>query len=63
MAYLLRYCHYPATAAELCKMASTKNFPRLQEYFEDVPAEATYRNAAEALRAFKAYGVDSSDDQ
>ena len=60
MAYLLRYCHYPATAAELHKMAATKHFPRLVEYFEDVPADTTYRNAAEALKAFKTYALDNS---
>lgn len=63
MAYLLRYCHYPVTATELRKIATTKHFPRLVDYFQDLPDHTTYASASEALSAFKVYGAHNSYDQ
>ena len=58
MAYLLRYSHYPSTVADLRKMAEAKHFPRLVEYLDELPAETIYRNAHEALEAFRAHYND-----
>lgn len=54
MSYLLRYVRsYPVSVAELQKMATVRNFPRLVSYFATLPPTYEYSTSHEILEQFK----------
>lgn len=53
MDYILRYATYPATISQLKKLATTKQFHRLVDYFNELPQDSVYGSSKEVLEQLK----------